>query len=80
MGVSKGKWQPLGNPFLDIVRTIYKDGLPRWCYWERIYLPMQNTKEMTQVLYLGQKDSLEDGVATFLQYSCLENPMKRRGP
>ena len=29
---------------------------------------------------LGQKDSLEVGMATFLQDSCLETPMKRGGP
>ena len=38
---------------------------------------MQETKEM-QVWSLGQKDSLDEGMATHsLQYSCLQNPMDR---
>ena len=35
---------------------------------------MQETQE-TRVRSLGQKDPLEDEMATYLQYSCLENPM-----
>ena len=35
---------------------------------------MQETQE-TRVRSLGQKDPLEDEMATHLQYSCLENPM-----
>ena len=31
----------------------------------------------TQVQSLGQEDPLEKGMATPLQYSCLENPMDR---
>ena len=31
----------------------------------------------TQVRSQGQEDSLEKGMATQLQYSCLENPMDR---
>ena len=31
----------------------------------------------TWVQSLGQEDSLEKGMATPLQYSCLENPMDR---
>ena len=30
-----------------------------------------------QVQFLSQEDPLEDGMATLLQYSCLENPMDR---
>ena len=30
----------------------------------------------TQVQSLGQKDPLEEGMATPIQYSCLENPME----
>ena len=29
---------------------------------------------------LGWEDPLEEGVATHLQYSCLENPMDREEP
>ena len=31
----------------------------------------------TQIWSLGQEDSLEEEMATLLQYSCLENPMDR---
>ena len=31
----------------------------------------------SQVRSLGQEDTLEMGMATPLQYSCLENPMDR---
>ena len=35
---------------------------------------MQDTQE-TQVQSLGWEESLEEGMATAFQYSCLENPM-----
>ena len=37
---------------------------------------MQEMQE-TLVGSLGQEDPLEEGMATPLQYSCLENPMDR---
>ena len=37
---------------------------------------MQEMQE-TLVGSLGQEDPLEEGMATLLQYSCLENPMDR---
>ena len=56
--------------------------------WDRIFffkglLPVaQMVKNLpaiweTQVLSLDQEDPLEKGMATPLQYSCLENPMER---
>ena len=38
--------------------------LPRWCYWERTHLPMQETQETqeTQVWPLGWEDPLEEGM------------------
>jgi len=41
--------------------------------------PVKDLPEMqeTQVPSLGWEDSLEKGMATPLQYSCLENPMDR---
>ena len=41
--------------------------------------PVKDLPEMqeTQVPSLGREDSLEKGMATPLQYSCLENPMDR---
>ena len=40
---------------------------------------VKNLPEMqeTQVQSLGWEDPLEEGMATPLQYSCLENPMDR---
>ena len=37
---------------------------------------MQETQKM-RVGFLGQEDPLEKGMATSLQYPCLENPMDR---
>ena len=40
-----------------------RGGLPRWQQWERTRLPVQKTQE-TGARSLGQKESLEEGVAT----------------
>ena len=38
-------------------------GLPRWRYWKRNCLPVQEMQE-TQVWSLGREDDLEEGMAT----------------
>ena len=47
--------------------------LPRWCWWWRISLPMQETK----VQSLSGEDPLEKGMATHSSILGLENPMDR---
>ena len=42
----------------------YNWGLPRWRYWKRTCLPMQETSE-TWVQSLGLEDPLEEGMATY---------------
>ena len=37
-------------------------GFPRWCWWYRAHLPVQETQE-TRVRSLGQEDPLEEGMA-----------------
>ena len=39
--------------------------------------PPANTGKETQIWSLGREDPLEEGLATTLQYSCLENPKDR---
>ena len=48
-------------------------GLPRWHYWERACLPMQETLEM-QVEAPGREDPLQEGTEI---HSCL---LARRTP
>ena len=51
-------------------------GLPRWHWWSRSHLSMQETKrDMGSVPGLGRSPGGEHGNP--LQYSCLENPMDR---
>ena len=47
----------------------------RWCWWERTYLPMQETQRHHFDPWVGKV--LEEGMETYSQYSCLENPMNR---
>ena len=42
----------------DIVRY----GLPRWLYWSRTHLPIQEIYEM-RLLSLDQEDPLDEGMA-----------------
>ena len=39
--------------------------------------PVMQEMQETRVWFLGQEDTLEEGMATHSQYSCLENPMHR---
>ena len=39
------------------------EGLPKWHWWQRTHLPMQETGEML-LQSLGQEDPLEEGMAT----------------
>ena len=56
---------------------VYEYYLPsQVAQWYRTRPPMQDMQE-TQVPSLGQEDPLEEGMATPLQYSSLENPMDR---
>ena len=46
---------------------------PRWLSGKESACPMQEMR----VQSLGQKDPLEEEMATLLRYSCLGNPMDR---
>ena len=53
----------LGMLLLTRIHTLLSQfllGLPRWCQWQRILLPMQER----QVQSLGREDPLEEGMAT----------------
>ena len=58
---------------LNFILHSLRLGLPRWCYWKRIYLSMQETQE-TWVWSLSWEDCPGGGHGNPLQYSCLENP------
>ena len=52
------------------------DRIPRWSYWQRTSLPIQEMLRDTGLIP-GSGRSPGEGDGNPLQYSCLENPMVR---
>ena len=52
--------------------------VPRWLSGKRICLPIQEMQK-SLVQSMGREDTHGEGNSNPLQYSCLENPINRRG-
>ena len=78
----------LREKYIVVYISIYQGAtlsrkLPCWMSWgaSRVTLvvkkPPASAGKETRIWSLGREDPLEEGLATTLQYSCLENPMDR---
>ena len=78
----------LREKYIVVYISIYQGAtlsrkLPCWMSWGAsqvtlvVKKPPANAGKETRIWSLGREDPLEEGLATTLQYSCLENPMDR---